>query len=590
MDIITKSDKNYQLTEFGFKALHFIDYFESNETLQESRSETPSFDNSVENSDSTIASNITQQKQPMLEILDRPHDLPPGVKTFYWFSGKNGEYMDDNYFLPLPNPIKQSVSPQKWIKEFKSLLYPLLRDAKTKVWLEDRMLKLAYGTRGLEDYGLMDACLAVPPLESNFEPLKEALVHRGKTGLFATTGMGKSRTLLYLASWWLRKFQTQVLFIQNPKALTENEWTGLYNVLSLNTPKKRDNPRWLVIIEDLHLVTESALEPIRRLIAGASRQTWALLAAFTQSRGSADQQRMKLIQFLKNELEPLDIAQNLDLTAQWPVWRKYFIEWVQWVALDVLVNVIPWFTRSKDDQMSTQYQSPWSLVVSIGFLKIAVKNLQNTMSDNIFPVVLYGVLSELYIIRGEQNLEKSHLLALFTNYYHDEILELFPEGNWNQEIQSILETWSDPNIRLIPPFQYKVIPGNLKKELLISFYHQEWAREVSKVLIQNTVTDVLVTLVNLFHRILPAEYHLWETNKALTMYNNDFLTWLQDYTLFELNKAGQLILTHLRITHTEAQQLRDWSLPPNVQTRMNHTQLLNWTFIKSVISNTLKFA
>ena len=107
--------------------------------------------------------------------------------------------MDENYNFSLPEPIDLALSPVDWINQFRNQFNEIISDQRGKNWLENRCLKLVYGTRGLSDFGLMDATFAVPPLASTHLHLKDLLQTRGKAGLFAPTGMGKSRIMLYIA-------------------------------------------------------------------------------------------------------------------------------------------------------------------------------------------------------------------------------------------------------------------------------------------------------------------------------------------------------------------------------------------------------
>ncbi|MHA2365724.1 MAG: DUF7347 domain-containing protein [Candidatus Hodarchaeales archaeon] len=591
-NIILKKDKSYQLTVFGLKALHFIEAFESDEfTVNES------FDiEKLDHEDVHVAHKEIirlDQIEKSIFLPERPIGLPPSVRSFNLFVGKNASLMEKKYYLPLPNPLELNENPRSWIKKFIKPLNQLIEDKNAVKWLEDRFLKLAFGTRGLQDYGLMDASLAVPPLKTTINPLKDTLKNRGKAGLFATTGMGKSRILLYLASWWIRTFETQVVFIENPKDMSEKDWDVLLDILSRNISGSRDNPRWLVIVEDVHLIELKKMDLLKRVIAGAGTQSWSILIAFTETThnwGSLSplngQEPVSSIQILKNEFQPLEISHYLNLSLLWSEWRPFFHEWIQWVALDVLVDVIPWEKRSWKKLDIKSYKSPWAFVVSLGFLKNALTNLQETITDNIFPLVLYSTIAQFYILREEQGIEQSYLLEMIENYFGQDLLDIYPQNNWKNETLTLLNRWTDPRIRLIPPMNYKKISGSLRKEPIVSFYHQEWAREVCNLLLNSKNSDIFEFVVKLFEHLLPIAHILWKKIKdSMENKKYDFLHWLRLNVRVELNKLGQPMIVHLKINDKESLYLKDFSISKEMLKTLNNIQMLNWTFIKSVIAN-----
>ena len=429
-EIIRKVDNFYELTELGITTLKFVEAFKSDQKYY-----YDAFDQEFDQK-SVLKSGQPVSKTTMV-IPERLSGLPPAIRTFSLFMGKKSKYMEEKYFLPLPEPISSGTHPQQWIINFYRNLEILLGDNNSKTWLKDRLLKLAFGTRGLQDFGLMDASLAVPPLEKMFTELVDLLVNRGKAGLFATTGMGKSRIMLYLASWWIRSFQTPVLFIDNPKDLNETEWSKLHEILVENQSNHRDNPRWLLIIEDLHLVPVKTLEIINKLVSDSGIQSWSILIAFTSSVIYShssfieeDQEFSNSVEEIHEQLQPLEKSDYLDLNLCWNEWRDYFSEWIKWTALDVLVDVIPWKETAYESKSLNQFDSPWAMVVSIGFLKVALSNLQKTKRKTIFPVLLYGIISFLYIIREEQNIKQKTLNVFLQHTLGMELKDLLNDPKW----------------------------------------------------------------------------------------------------------------------------------------------------------------
>lgn len=585
-NLVRKRENNYELTEFGLTTLKFIEAYESD---QKDYYHTYKVEEGIISPITTKYPDFTST----ITLPSRPEGLPPSIRTFELFQGKNSSFMTKNFFLPLPEPINKSLHPQSWIENFYKEINSLSKNEQAKEWLEDRLLKLAYGTRGLQDFGLMDASLSVPPLESTLNHLLETLLNRGKAGLFATTGMGKSRIMLYLASLWIRSFQTQVLFIDNPREMKDSEWNTLYEILSSNLPKNREDPHWLVIIEDVHLVSLKTLNTIKKLIADAGTQSWSILIAFTNSviqyqsqLNLSSHEFITSIEQLRLELQPLEISLYFDLNTIWPDWRPYFSEWIKWTALDVLVNLVPWTERVYESQSLKEYESPWAMVVSLGFLKAALMNFQKSVTENFFPLLLYSLISFLYVLRGEKNVTQSYLLSFLQKTLEEELSELYPNMKWEEEVQALIINWTNPLIRLLPPIKYKSSSGSLKKEIEISFYHQEWAREVCKILLSQQTEDVHNMVFKVFKSQIPTVYTIWiKIAHTDPKFKEDFLNWLRENTRFELNNEGQLVLVHLKLDPNQIQHLDESSLVLDKIDQLNQIQLLNWTFIKKVVSN-----
>ncbi|MFW9928564.1 MAG: hypothetical protein ACFFD1_04155, partial [Candidatus Thorarchaeota archaeon] len=397
--IIQKKGKYYNLTELGIRALHLIESYESDKLGEWDESYEKELDK--ERIDPSLVKPKLFLKKIELRKVERPKGLPPAIRTIPLVIGNSSEGMENNDFLFLPEPIDDELNPKLWIKSYINPLNNLLRVEKTKKWLEDRMLKLAYGTRGIRDYCILDSSLAVPPLKSMFNALSTSLKVRGKAGFFAKTGMGKSRLILYFSHWWLREYKTNILLIDNPKDLTEFDWEKLYNILSENISYESVTPRWMLIIEDLHLTPFQNLEYIRKIVSNSSPETWTSLIAFTEipSKKILDKKALEIINSIKNETIPPNITNEINLNEIWIKWRPYFHEWIQWVALDVLFNQVPLKNQKWKDFDLDKYSSPWSFVVSLGFLGSSLENLQSSLTDNLFPLILYVLIATIFILR-----------------------------------------------------------------------------------------------------------------------------------------------------------------------------------------------
>ena len=596
LGIIDKSEKIYSVSNLGIKLLSLIQNFEylEQEGFVEDISQSKQNINasSYINADDDELESTQEIFDPSLEnlhlkdanlpLIKRTDDLPLLISVFEYFEGKNYEYMEEHYTLFFPDPISLDLTPQDWIKRFSKNFYPLLKHEKSRQWLEDRLLKLGYGTRGLQDYGLMDASISVPPLINLFETIKELLTTRGKAGLYAKTGMGKSRIALYIASFWMRSFKTPILYLQNPNFITDETIQNLQKVLQSNIKGERTAPKWLVIIEDAHLGNKQQVENIIKLIAGASSKTYAIFVSFTEIPLITDASQTtkfvnEQIDSLKNELIPMEYQSSLNLNQHWKKLRPYFKEWLKWVAADVLIDYLP-ETNFRDNL--DIFQSPWSFVVSLGFLKNSLKNLESASSNNNFPVILYYSIAEIYIMRGERSIPLSALLEMLKNYFNDELTELFGT-EWKTKLIQILNTWTLPATRLLPPLKYVQNHKTLSKEALISFYHLHWANEVCTYLEINNSTNK-INFNELFIHLFPFMKEIWlKTRESDTEL---FTQWLRLHVGFDINDVGELRLSKFNFKSDQLLPLKSFKLSEEDIKKLTQSQLVNWLFVKSIIS------
>lgn len=581
MNILTKEDKAYSLSELGLKLLTVIQNFSFDDDQQSEESQKVS--DTVEEENFVVKNNIIISKKKDLPIIKRPDNLPLIVSAFEYYEGKNYEFMEENYTLLLPDPIENKIKPKDWIKDFSESIYPLLNHNKSREWLIDRYLKLGYGTRGLQDYGLMDASVSVPPYKTTFDAIVELLSTRGKAGLYAKTGMGKSRTALYIASHWFRSYKTPVLYIQNPNFLNDTDFKNLEEFLRKNIVKTRSDPKILLIIEDAHLVDNNQMDSVRKLIAGANNKTYAIFLSFTDIQILKEETKglntnFEQIEYLKKELIPQEFSKILDLNQQWKLLRPYFFEWLKWVATDILFDLLPSSTIREKTEI---FLSPWSFVVSLGFLEHSLKELLTHVESNL-PIILYYSLGQIYIMRGERGIDLNNLLSMFKNYYNKELVGLIGL-EWEKYFISLLNSWTLPDNRLLPPFQQVQNERFLSKDTLINFYHIEWAYKACEDL-DGLNKEGKIDFTSLFKQLFPVLFEIWEFSNNNGLSLKSFLFWLRNSIRFDINLEGEIRITSFKVDSQTKKLLNMFELSSEKLKNARPSEMVNWLFIKSVIS------
>lgn len=524
--------------------------------------------------------------------------LPLGVRILETFAGfQSDDLVQLVPDIPLPLPIKKDENPKSWVEGFAESMEKFSKTKVLREWLHERCLKLSYGTRGLQDYGLVDALLAVPPLEQLFNSLRDCLLERGKTGLFARSGMGKSRCLLYTAHWWNKKFNSPIYFIEEPQFLTQNDWAELEGFLRNYQETTGKKSRILLIIEDFHLVPAKMLPTINKIISGAFPTSWSVILAYTEKSVAFDTDKTQkqaedyfaMIQNIRKSLQPVEMSEILDFVKAWKISRTYFYEWIRWVAVNALGCPVPWERWSwEKKRILAQYDSPWAFVIAMGYLDSAINQLQKESEENIFPSLLYSLISQLYLINGEQDIEISQLVSILGATLKEELEELYME-NWREEIVKLLVKWTEPEYRLLPPLVKKRIRGRLQQIIVLRPYHQEWARTVTEKVLFTEKSDVTELLQSIFETLVPEVFQFWQDlyceevlekiQKIKKMYKErirtlykwlqdqpkSFLKWLQDYTRFEVSQTGKLQLRELDLfEHAPIREHPDHTLPESI--------------------------
>ena len=428
----------------------------------------------------------------------------------------------------------------------------------------------------------MESNLSVPPINSFFINIVTNLQERSKFGLFCQTGMGKSRILLYLANWWIQQnSKNEVYIINSPLDISLDEWDEFYSFLkdqTTNNPSDKLNP--LIIIDDFHTLTKESYERIKKLISGSSHDTWKLIVAYTELNNVLTLNKNPNNIFfhfeLREALRPhLEI---FNLTKIWPIWRNYFSEWLKWVREDVLKDKFLNVSVYNNHHNINSIGSPWSLVVSLGFLKKSLKETLIYQTENNFPAFVYGLISVFFALLNESKIPFTFLKSIISKYCAKFINNL----NFENELIPLLKTFSNPLIRLLPPLEYESMENTIDKELLIPYHHLAWVKESISIIRHNGDFDFLTLCDQILIEFLPTVYHVYQLTKQV---DYSFCHWCIDNVRIKLLNKGDYLLTYLNINSSNDLLQSYKNLTKNNITGLTHSQLMNHSFIISVLKN-----
>ena len=98
-------------------------------------------------------------------------------------------------------------------------------------------------------------------------------------------------------------------------------------------------------------------------------------------------------------------------------------------------------------------------------------------------------------MRDEKSISLSSLKDFFEKYLQTDLEESYGSG-WEKQLINLLNSWTDPMNRLLPPFKYQQLDNTMLKESFIYFYHIEWANEVCTYLDSSSIEIFLGALTN----------------------------------------------------------------------------------------------
>ncbi|MFW9930347.1 MAG: hypothetical protein ACFFD1_13205, partial [Candidatus Thorarchaeota archaeon] len=131
------------------------------------------------------------------------------------------------------------------------------------------------------------------------------------------------------------------------------------------------------------------------------------------------------------------------------------------------------------------------------------------------------------------------------------------------------------------------INSKLRQQPVISFYHQQWAKYVCNHLLSDETSSIYKTIVSFYQSNVLPVYYLWKTlyESPKIKRRDIFLKWLITNTRFEIYTSGEFLLMFLNLDNEEISLLKEFDLPEDKLSSISETQLINLSFIKSVILN-----
>jgi hypothetical protein len=189
-------------------------------------------------------------------------------------------------------------------------------------------------------------------------------------------------------------------------------------------------------------------------------------------------------------------------------------------------------------------------------------------------------------MRGEKSISLIDLTRILTKSLETEKQEIsgFPQ-NWELKLIDLLNSWTEPTNRLLPPFKYVQNPKTLNKETFISFYHIEWATEVCSYL-ESSNKHNLNIFSNLFRILFPVMFLVWQAldNNHL-MISEWFTLFLRQRVRFEISSTGEILLSSVIFTLPQRKSLSNFKISEDMQKTLKQSELINWMFVKSIIYN-----
>ncbi|MFX1514225.1 MAG: leucine-rich repeat domain-containing protein, partial [Promethearchaeota archaeon] len=371
---------------------------------------------------------------------------------------------------PAINP--KSKNPQEWIQEWQKKWSSILTTEESQQWLQNRLDYFFRGARGLFNSGLSDVLLAVPPLDSIIDPYWQCLQKERRSALFAKSGTGKTRVLLYLAAIWKRTYyQGEILVCSQPSDLHDEHWNKLHSLLSMRLQNTNIDPL-LLIIDDTHHQAEEIHARVHELIDQCASYNIWLLGGYTSSSTSSEteENQYKEIWFPSSYRETLP-----SFDQEWKTWKVYFKVWIEWIT-----DILNW--EKKQLNWET-INTPWEISLVFGDM---VSQIIDYRENNPIKSTIYWLLAALFLLYNEKPIPRKELLYVLKSGSREQkqILEvvLGKEHEWPNSLGHLSSVWELPTgegLRMLPPRPQTSLAYS---EVSIDFYHQQLAAKLWQII------------------------------------------------------------------------------------------------------------
>jgi len=304
----------------------------------------------------------------------------------------------------LNNPIDLSQNPSEWIKQWEHNWNQHLENKEFKSWYKSRLRILMNGIRGLVYNSLFDSLIIVPPPSSYFQMIWNRLKKLKRVAVFGESGKGKSKFMLYLASFWKKAYQGNVFLINNPNIMEKRHWNLIEKLLS------EIDKKILLIIDDFQNLSEYSQKQVKRIVElrnkGKRGNVWWLVGFTIQIQDLS-------IKFMTKKKEMQFSAfrywgyqfHEINLDKLWNKWKKFFIVWWEWLSKNFdVVNYenyekIPW----------EKVNAPWEITAALGGLN---EKINSYFKTHIIEKTLYLLCACLFLLNNERAFGREQLESL----------------------------------------------------------------------------------------------------------------------------------------------------------------------------------
>ncbi|PWI48986.1 hypothetical protein CEE45_03465 [Candidatus Heimdallarchaeota archaeon B3_Heim] len=442
--------------------------------------------------------------------LEIPLQLKTLIRPLAWIFTE--DYLNQQQIEKIPmafeindlvRPISETEEPDSWYSIWCE--HWEQKDWKThKRWINNRITYFLSGTRGLTTSCLSDILLMVPPLERSVTPLYEQLMDEQRTAIFAPSGTGKSRKMLFLAAWWKKNHRQGDIFIcSSPQELTHHDWADLVR-LSEERTTKRNRPV-LYIFDDLHHNSTEVHLQVKSLLENRKSMNLFLLGGYTTTIYD-DTTKLKKI---RRDWTGIT-SSRIDANQEWRDWKPFFQKWSEWVTKVKGGEITAKIKPHEWDSIT----SPWEVAVILGDTVKKIKEyFAETTDSNVCQKFIYWLLAALFLLTGEKAVAVSevvHVLVHSTDGFQNLLKRVFALseiGNITEELLILFKSWECPTeegFRLIPP---RPVYDLEMDEETVDFFHQRLADDLLKT--DDKIKHLLVKCFEQAYEGFKEATHAW---------------------------------------------------------------------------------
>jgi hypothetical protein len=288
-----------------------------------------------------------------------PESLPPGVFQLKLTEEKNkSELLKFMQFLSVMDesikpPIKRRASTARWLKDYTQYIQNYLKSDSVKKWLTNRFELILNRPFSLQNLNLIDALYILPPLNEEFDQVYDNLVNIGRGVIIGSKFSGKKLFTLYLSYHWSLLQSNKILFVEDPKIFSVDEWNSIELNLKSQSSNQDKEKKILFIIFNTSKIDSNIELNIKRILNLTSSTNLSILwVNENKNKEKVDVTYFQDLLRLPKQSDIMEINQDNHWKKLYLIWLNTMLNTIFKININILTDSINNFESIKELQDS----------------------------------------------------------------------------------------------------------------------------------------------------------------------------------------------------------------------------------------------